>query len=259
MKACPRCNTAAPIHAEICAKCGRMYRTKFVPEDQTRLLSSTLESLTTTSQSAPLQPVSPNSVIPASPHVLPVALSGIAQGYSEVQARSILLECNRQYNLLTWQRIAAFCLFPLMIGIIIYFYLRGQDLSLRNKVAALGIDAQEWEMQQGPRRMKTIGIFFGIVLILLLTIAGFNRAFHRPTEMDAHNLIIGMSAGQVRASMNAPQEIRQRLSDSNEDGIWIYHLTDGNICHVGIAHDTVYAITLWSPQNEMIDYVGSPL
>jgi len=43
-KACPQCQQPAPLDAPVCSRCGRQFRTQFVPPDQTQMFTSPMHA-----------------------------------------------------------------------------------------------------------------------------------------------------------------------------------------------------------------------
>jgi hypothetical protein len=142
-KVCPKCGQAAAMDAQQCSQCGRVYRTQFTAGmDQTQFV----------------------------PHMNWTPPPQVPQ-------QTVIDECSEQYHRLTIWRIISFLTMPAIFGVPMWFVLDSYDMNLRSKVAAQNMNADHWESQVRPRRMRTFqrfwrGVFacVGIVVIAVLSL-----------------------------------------------------------------------------------------
>lgn len=88
-KACPACNSPAPIHAAVCEDCGHTYRTQFMPPlDQTQVLPALPETHFSSQRARRKSKTTPTAFWPAIVGVLLVAALLITVSLAHTDARN---------------------------------------------------------------------------------------------------------------------------------------------------------------------------
>lgn len=151
-KVCPRYGLPAELTASVCVRCGRQYRTVFVPANpsstQTQVFSPSPRP------SVPYPPVAP-AVAPS---------AGVSAGF-------LLEECSNQYRRYTEWFLLSVLFMPGLIGVILYLYLTSLEGQLRQKVAMLGVDPKAWEAPLRRERNRALVRMLAILFIHLAPLA----------------------------------------------------------------------------------------
>ena len=103
LKQCPQCGTPAPLTAASCAHCGRLYRTQFVPPNQTQMFTPPPNPLTNLPGMISV-PQGTHSA--ATALLLSIFLWGSGQGYNKQGAKGLTI-------------------FILLLGILVFFGVQG--------------------------------------------------------------------------------------------------------------------------------------